>query len=215
MTAARSSSLSGARVARHEDDRERAVVPELVDRAGVEPLPDLGAGAPQVGDDRPRVGERVGALHPQDRGGHVGRGEVVDHLLLARLPRRRVARRLRLPGRLAVDGLGARLHDARHLAAVALPDLLGLHARVLDRVVQQPRDRLRLGAAVVQHQRGHLEQVRGVRDPGALAHLRAVELDRPLDCAREPVAEHGPEGRHGVVSRLHAPSPRSSRAPRG
>ena len=84
VTAARSSSLSDAGWRADEDHRERPVVPELVDGTGVEPLPDLGSGAAQVGDDRPGVGEGVGGLDPQHRLRHVRAGEVVDRLLLAR-----------------------------------------------------------------------------------------------------------------------------------
>ena len=76
-------------------------------------------------------------------------------------------------------------HDPRDLAAEPLADLLGLHVRVLDRVVQQRGDRLRFGAAVVEHQRGDVEQVGEVGDVAALAGLRAVQLDGPLDRTSE------------------------------
>ena len=81
----------GGRGALAEHDGDRAVVPELVDRAGVEPLPDLGTVPAEVGDDRPRVRERVGRLHPQHRRRRVGVAEVRERLLLAPPPGRRVA----------------------------------------------------------------------------------------------------------------------------
>ena len=97
VTAARSSSLSAPGWRADEDHGERAVVPELVDGAGVEPLPDLGSGAAQVGHDRPGVGERVGALDPQHRR-RARRGAARWSIAscLRDPPGGRVARRLRL-----------------------------------------------------------------------------------------------------------------------
>ena len=79
------------RVTLAEHDAERAVVPELVDRSRVEPLPRLRAVPAEVGDDRPRVGERVGRLDPQHGLRSVTVVEMRERLLLAPPPVRRVA----------------------------------------------------------------------------------------------------------------------------
>ena len=70
--------------------------------------------------------------------------------------RRFSARRPALPSRRDV---GAALHDARDLRSEALADLVGFDPRVLDRVVEQGRDRLVLAPTGVEHQRGDTEQV--------------------------------------------------------
>ena len=56
---------TGETVGEHE--RQRSVVPELIDRAGVEAQPRLGADAAEVGDDGACVAQRVGGLDPQRR----------------------------------------------------------------------------------------------------------------------------------------------------
>ena len=67
-----------------------------------------------------------------------------------------------------------------------------LAAAVLDRVVQQRADRLGLAAAHLEHERGDREQVRDVRDLGALAQLPAVvvggEQQRAVERCRRAVA---------------------------
>ena len=59
---------------------------------------------------------------------------------------------------------------------------------VLDRVVQDRGDRFRLGAALVEDDRGDVEQVGEVGDVTALSGLRAVQLGGPLD----PATKRGP-----------------------
>ena len=64
-----------------------------------------------------------------------------------------------------------------------------LAAAVLDGVVQQRADRLGLAAAHLEHERGDAQQVRDVRDLGALAQLAAVVLGREREGAIEGVSE--------------------------
>ena len=116
---------------------------------------------------------------------------MLERLLLAGVPRRRVARRVLLGREFAVQGLGAPLHDAGHLAAEPVPDLLRFDPGVFDRVVQECGDRLGLVAAVQQDERSDVEQVRDVRHVGAFPRLRAVELGGPFDGPREAWTERG------------------------
>ena len=171
-----------AGVAFAEHDGERSVVPELVDRAGVEPLPRLGTvprGGRRRSSGRSRARRRPSPAAPASACRGRGGGRGTPPCGAARSTASRAAGRLRRE--LAVERLGAALDDPRDLAAEPLADLLRLHVRVLDRVVQQRGDGLGLGAAVVEHQRGDVEQVGDVGDVAALAGLRAVQLGGPLD----------------------------------
>jgi hypothetical protein len=102
------------------------------------------------------------------------------------------------PGLLAalvVQRVAAGGHHPAHRLAELVPDGLeniwALSRRgVLDRVVQQCRDRLVLAAAVLQHQRADAHQVGEVGHPGALAEVEPVPFEREL----ERVVERGGQG---------------------
>ena len=94
------------------------------------------------------------------------------------------------PGRLRRDqrvaaGLDDR-GDPRPELALHLGQSLG-PALVLDHVVQQGRDRFVLVSPVLQHQRGDREQVRDIRDVGALSQLLLVCPRGVIERVRETV----------------------------
>jgi hypothetical protein len=61
---------------------------------------------------------------------------------------------------------------------------------VLRTIVQERRDRLVLGAAVLQNQAADREEVGDVRRRGCLARLRSVLVDRELNRIVEPAGQH-------------------------
>jgi hypothetical protein len=137
-----------------------------------------------------------------------GVGEVRQVALLSLPPRR---------SRVLV-GVGERVDDHRHPSAEAAADVpeASAAAPVLGGVVKERRDRLLLGAAVVDHQRGDAEQVLDVGLIGAGAKLACVHPrcvggrlvkpipDRSLTGERVP---HEGLRFHGNHLRLTRPSP--------
>ena len=103
------------------------------------------------------------------------------------------------PGRLGVlVGVGACLDDRGDTGPEAVEDAPAhrVAVAVLDRVVQQPGDRLLLITAVLQNERGDGEQVRDVGDLRALPGLRRVRLASERQRRVEGRADHHPATRN-------------------
>jgi hypothetical protein len=64
-------------------------------------------------------------------------------------------------------------------------------ALILDRVVKQPGNGLRLGAAALDDQARHRQQMADVGDVAALAGLRAVKLGGVRQGLVEPLGQFG------------------------
>src|SRR4051794_7206284 len=82
-------------------------------------------------------------------------------------------------------------------------------AAVLDRVVQQRGDRLVLAASHLEHERGHAQKVRDVRDLGALAQLRTVvaagQMKRTVEAVRQQ-RQVRERLRHGAQDSMSVPA---------
>ena len=114
------------------------------------------------------------------------------------------------------ERLGARDDELRDGSAEPRPDLGFGHATVLDRVVEHAGDRVLLGASVLEHERRDGQQVRHVRDVGALATLVGMEVRCPPDGLREPTGEDGGRehvGVHDLTVSPRAQPPASAEPP--
>jgi len=160
---------------------ERPVVPERPVALSAEPVKQRVSHHPQVCHDRACVVQLVRARDEQHRRRRLL--EMRDVAFLSFTPGR-------LRNRLRVR---APLDDGEHGLTEVRPDPLAQCAHpaviqgpaVLDRVVQQARDRLVAVPAVLEHQPRHSDQVRDVRDVGLLADLRRVQPGRKRQCALE------------------------------
>ena len=106
--------------------------------------------------------------------------------------------------------VGAALDDPRHRRAEPVTYLVEPDARVLDHVVEERGDRLGLGAAVVEDQRGDAEGCATYGAPVPFRVWPACSCGRPFDRAGEAA---GPESAARVVRAdpLRQPTLRASR----
>ena len=144
--------------------------------------------------NRPRVVHLVRQRHPQDR----ILADIGKVLQVAPLP---LDPRLR---RVTVDRVRAPLDDGCDRLPEAALDPLQHRpaATVLDRIVKHRANRLILVAAVLEHQTGHDEQVRQIRDLGSRTTLAAVYLRRHRDGRQESRGERRRRARRHVEPRL-------------